>query len=259
MDNKSFESLKIILLACLAVWLIAVVVIIMIFLLIIKFYLDVDDDIKIWLCIGYSVGGSIEILIFLFGIFPVHHQHYGCSIGFILIQILNLIIFSFLIRHCVSGLFFALLTLGFLIELIIVILCILYAIQLENENKIFLCIKSVLLTWFSIHLILTTVFLIFAYINLFLSILRNLRAGFIQSFIYILILIGFIKAINYENYYGCIAINIYHILKLIYMYYFIINDLFDVVDKILIISPEIIVIVLCIRYTYHIRRRQINN
>ena len=146
MDNKSFSCLRTILLTCWAVCLFAIIIII-ISPLIIKFYLDIDNDVKTWLYIEFVFGGSIEILILLFGIFVVNRQHYECTIGFTTIQILNLILaFSYLIYYPDSQSTYSLLTLIFIMEFIIVTLCILYAFQLENDNKLFLCIKSILLS-----------------------------------------------------------------------------------------------------------------
>ena len=263
--NKSVQSLKTTLLICLAVWLIAVVVGIITSSLIIKFYLGINDGVKTWLYIGYAVGGSIKILMLLFGIFAVYCQHYGCTIGFTFTQILGLIMnFSYLIRFSLSGSFLAALTLVFLMELIIVILCILYAIKLKNYNKIFLCIKSVLLTWFSISSISAAVLLILVYTFLIISIFQHLidvswflAAVSIGLFILILILIGGIMVIHRQHFGGCIIFTIcytiYSILNLIYLCY---NQhyYFEVIHKILIISLQIIVIVFCISYTYLIRK-----
>ena len=201
----------------------------------------------------------------LFGIFVVDCQHYGCTIGFTFTQILGLIMnFSYLIRFSLSGSFLAALTLVFLMELIIVILCILYAIKLKNYNKIFLCIKSVLLTWFSISSISAAVLLILVYTFLIISIFQHLidvswflAAVSIGLFILILILIGGIMVIHRQHFGGCIIFTIcytiYSILNLIYLYY----DqyyYFEFIQKIIIISMQITFIVLWISYTYLIRK-----
>lgn len=267
--NNSFSSSKTILLTCLAVWLIAVVLVIITSSLIIKFYLGIDDGVKTWLYIGYAVRGSIEVSILLFGIFAVNRQHYGYTVGFTSTQILSLIMtFSYLIRFSLSGSFFVASALVFLMELIIVILCILYAIRLENDNKIFLCIKYVLLTLFSISLIAAVISLILVYTFLIISILKHtidvswiLAAISIVLFTVILILIGGIMAIHGEHFCGCIAFTvcytIFSILNLIYLCYNEQQCSFEIIHKILIISLQTIVIVFCISYIYLIRKRQI--
>ena len=86
--------------------------------------------------------------------------------------------------------------------------------------------------------------------------------SFLLVIIVILILIGDIMVIHREHFGGCIALTIcytiYSILNLIYLCY---NQqhYFQVINKTLIISLQIIVIIFCISYTYLIRKKQINN